>query len=311
MRIAVIDLGTNTFNLLIAETLRYGGFRTLYNEKLPVKLGEGGINKGVIAEAAFQRGLDAMAYYKELIEKYKGERILAFATSAVRNASNGNEFTDRVQETTGITVHVINGDMEADLIAIGVRQAVNLSKERSLVIDIGGGSTEFIILDDKEVFWKQSFEIGASRLLQRFTPSDPILPEEVRTIAAYLAETLESLWEAAKQYHVRELIGASGSFESLAEMVHAQFGSLPGLGDKTECEFIMQQCAFIHADILSSTREQRLRMKGLLPMRVDMIVVSAILVETVISQTNISRMRYSAYALKEGVLREFLDGVIE
>lgn len=310
MRIAVIDLGTNTFNLLIAESMQRGNFRTLYNEKLPVKLGEGGINQGLITEAAFQRGLDAMRHHKDLIDQYKGERILAFATSAVRSASNGKAFVDEVKKLTGIDVHVISGDEEAGFIATGVRQAVTLSNERSLIIDIGGGSTEFIILDENEIFWKQSFDIGASRLLQSFHPSDPITPDEVHWITRYLVGTLAPLWEAVNRFHVRELIGASGSFESLAEMVNAHFGSIPNLDARTECEFVMQQCAFIHADILSSTREQRLRMKGLIPMRVDMIVVSAILVETVISQTNISKMRYSAYALKEGVLREFLDGNI-
>jgi exopolyphosphatase / guanosine-5'-triphosphate,3'-diphosphate pyrophosphatase len=314
MRIAVIDLGTNTFNLLVAEAEQPDAasfadtFQTLYNERVPVKLGEGGINQGIITEAAFQRGMDAMRYYAELISKWKGDRILAFATSAVRNATNGDDFVQAVKEATGIEVKVIDGDKEAELIAEGVKQAVKLSRDRSVIIDIGGGSTEFIILDENEIFWKQSFEIGGARLLERFDPSDPIRPEEIRAISSYLDETLQPLWAAVKEYRVRELIGASGSFESLAAMVNAHFDSIPNLDERTECEFIMQQCAFVHADILSSTREQRLQMKGLIPMRVDMIVVSAILVETVISQTGIGRMRYSAYALKEGVLKEFLDG---
>lgn len=308
MRIAVIDLGTNTFNLLVAEILSDGKFRIIYNEKLPVKLGEGGINQNLITEAAFFRGVQAMEYYAGMTNDWKTTQVLAFATSAVRNASNGKEFTAAVLEKTGISIRVIDGEKEAGYIAKGVRQAVKLSAENSLVIDIGGGSTEFIILNEKETLWKQSFEIGASRLLQRFQPSDPIREEEARAIAALITETLAPLWEAVKKYKVTELIGASGSFESLAEMVQARFGSIPGLEGATECSFNLDECEAIHNEILSSTHAQRLQMKGLIAMRADMIVVSAVLVETVLSATGILQMRYSAYALKEGVLRAFLDG---
>ncbi len=307
MRIAVIDLGTNTFNLLVAEADLFGGFETLYNEKLPVKLGEGGINKGFITEAAFIRGLEAMENYASTIHQWQCERTLAFATSAVRCAENGNEFVQTVLEKTGIEIQVISGSMEAEFISMGVRQAVKLTGEPAVIIDIGGGSTEFIILDDKEILWMQSFELGASRLLQRFEPSDPIKPEEQQKISEYILEELKPLWEAAEKFKVKELIGASGSFESLAELVNQRFHSLPKLSESTECEFILDECDAIHATILASTRDQRLKMKGLVAMRVDLIVVSAVLVETVVSRLNISKMRYSSFALKEGVLWRFLN----
>jgi exopolyphosphatase/guanosine-5'-triphosphate,3'-diphosphate pyrophosphatase len=307
MRIAVIDLGTNTFNLLVAETDIFGGFETLYNEKLPVKLGEGGINKGYITEEAFIRGLEAMENYASTIKQWQAERTLAFATSAVRNASNGNEFVLTTLQKTGIEVQIISGEMEAEFISMGVRQAVKLSKEPSLIIDIGGGSTEFIIVDEEKILWKQSFELGASRLLQRFEPSDPIKPDEQKQIADYILSELKILWEAAEKFKVKELIGASGSFESLAELINMRYHSFPGLEERTECEFALEQCAAIHAEILASTRDQRLKMRGLVAMRVDLIVVSAVLVETVVSRLDISKMRYSSYSLKEGVLWRFLN----
>jgi exopolyphosphatase/guanosine-5'-triphosphate,3'-diphosphate pyrophosphatase len=307
MRIAVIDLGTNTFNLLVAETDMFGGFETLYNEKLPVKLGEGGINQGYITDAAFVRGLEAMENYASNIHQWQAERTLAFATSAVRCASNGNDFVKTVYDKTGIEVQVITGEMEAEFISMGVRQAVKLSEEPSVIIDIGGGSTEFIIVNDTKILWKQSFELGASRLLQRFQPSDPIEPGEQKQISEYILGELKPLWEAAEKFEVKELIGASGSFESLAELINMRYHSLPGLDKRTECEFVLEQCAAIHAEILASTRDQRLKMKGLVAMRVDLIVVSAVLVETVVSRLSISRMRYSSYALKEGVLWRFLN----
>src|SRR5688572_17212720 len=101
MRVAVIDLGTNTFNLLIAETTSDGGFVTIYNEKLPVRLGEGGINSGVIMPAAYMRGLEAMDTYAGAIRQWRVDKKLAFATSAVRNSSNGQNFADDVFHRTG------------------------------------------------------------------------------------------------------------------------------------------------------------------------------------------------------------------
>ncbi|MBI3509045.1 MAG: phosphatase [Bacteroidetes bacterium] len=307
MRTAIIDLGTNTFNLLIAEIKADHSFETLYHEKLAVKLGEGGINKDLIAEAAFLRGLEAMENYFSVTKQWNVDKILAFATSSIRNATNGKEFVDAVKSRTGIDIEIIPGEKEAELIAKGVKLAVKLSDHPSLIIDIGGGSTEFIIMNNEKILWKQSFEIGASRLLQKFNPSDLITEEERKKIFDYLIDVLQPLWIAGKKYGVNELIGASGSFESLASIVNAKHGLFPDIDEITECEFEMEQCAVIHEEILASTRAQRMQMKGLIAMRVDLIVISAILVETVVTQLEIKKMRYSAYALKEGVLSELLQ----
>ncbi|HTF02458.1 MAG TPA: phosphatase [Bacteroidia bacterium] len=307
MRIAVIDLGTNTFNLLIAETRTEKGFVTIYNEKLPVRLGEGGINSGVITPEAYMRGLEAMDTYAESIRQWRVDKKMAFATSAVRNASNGEQFADDVFHRTAIRINIISGDEEARYIYIGVKQALEFREENSLILDIGGGSTEFILANSSGLIWKQSFEIGASRLLQRFTPSDPILDSEIEEITSYLGTALEPLKEIVQEYPVQELIGASGSFESLAEMVLARFYNGEEF-DSTEFVFDIGQCEIIHRQLLSSTREQRLQIKGLVAMRVDMIVISSILVEFIIRELGIPHMRMSAYALKEGVLHEFLEG---
>ncbi len=305
MRIAVIDLGTNTFNLLIAETRSEGGFTTIYNEKLPVRLGEGGINSGVIIPAAYMRGIEAMDTYAESIRQWKVDKKLAFATSAMRNAENGAQFVSDVFQRTGIEINIISGAEEAGFIYEGVKQALSFVEENSLIIDIGGGSTEFIIANKNGLKWKQSFEIGASRLLQRFTPSDPIRKSEIDDITDYLASTLMPLKIAVDKFPVFELIGASGSFDSLAEMVLVRFHGKEEF-DATEFEFDLGECETIHEQLLSSTHEERLHIKGLVAMRVDMIVISAILVDYIIRELGIGKMRMSSYALKEGVLGGFL-----
>lgn len=305
-RISIIDLGTNTFNLLIADISSDKKFTIVYNTKVPVKLGEGGINKNFIAPPAFERGLNALEKYSQLIAEYKSEKQYSFATSAIREASNGKEFVQKVKELFNIDVQVISGDREAELIYYGVRKAAQLTNEKSLIIDIGGGSTEFIIANKNQIFWKQSFLLGASRLLEKFHPSDPIKEAETNSIKQYLKEQLKPLADALKKYPVTELIGSSGSFESLADMIAYRFYDIKILDNKTEFDFNLDDCNIIYEELLKSTKQERMQMKGLIEMRVDMIVVSSIIVHFVITEFEISKMRLSTYALKEGVIEELL-----
>ncbi len=306
-RIAIIDLGTNTFNLLIVEVNPDKTCQSLFNKKISVKLGEGGINKGIIEPIPFQRGIDAIKIYKEITKKYKVEKVVAFATSAIRGASNGNLFLNKVEQETAIEIKIISGDKEAELIYYGVREAVKMTDELSLIIDIGGGSTEFIITNKDKIFWKHSFLLGAARLLDKFAISDPITKKEIQTLQAYLNGELKPLFEAVKKLPVTELIGASGSFDSLADMIISRFYSPDILGNETEYSFNLDDCEIIYETIIRSTKAERLKMKGLVEMRVDMMVISCILIRFIIESLEIKKMRLSTYSLKEGVLHELLN----
>jgi exopolyphosphatase/guanosine-5'-triphosphate,3'-diphosphate pyrophosphatase len=307
MKIAVIDLGTNTFNILIVDIAADKSYSVIFHAKLPVKLGEGGINENIIQPVPFQRGLDALKQHQKTIEKFNVQKVYAFATSAIRGAKNGKEFVDKVKLETGFEVKIIDGDKEAELIYYGVREAVQMNSDASLIIDIGGGSTEFIIANKDRIFWKHSFLLGAARLLEKFKPSDPVTDEQISTINEYLRDELKPLFDAIKKYPVRELIGASGSFDSLAEMIAHKFYVPEILDNRTEFTFDMDDCAAIYTIILKSSREERLHIKGLVEMRVDMIVISSILVYYIIDSFKIEQMRLSMYSLKEGVLYELLE----
>jgi exopolyphosphatase / guanosine-5'-triphosphate,3'-diphosphate pyrophosphatase len=307
MRIAVIDLGTNTFNILIVEIASDKSYIPLFQTKLAVKLGEGGINKNFIQPLPFQRGIEALRQHQKTIEKYNVQKVYAFATSAVRDAVNGKEFVEKLKLETGYEVIVIDGNKEAEFIYYGVRKAVRLSDEASLIIDIGGGSTEFVIADKDEILWKRSFLLGAARLLEKFNPSDPITDDQITEIKEHLLKELAPLSEAIKKYPVIELIGSSGSFDSLAEMIAHKFYTPEILDGETEYEFKLEDCSAIYELLLKSTREERLQMKGLIEMRVDMIVVSSIIVHFILTTFEIEKMRLSTYALKEGVLDQLLN----
>ena len=182
MRIAILDLGTNTFNMLVAETGNNKEYQILSSTKLPVKLGKGGIDKKEIRPDAITRGLTALEKHLQQSKVLKAEKIIAYATSAIRTARNSDQFLKTIREKFGIEVEIISGDREAELIYYGVKQAVSLDHEKYLILDIGGGSNEVIIADKSQIWWKKSYPLGMTRLVEKFRPSDPITIEEIEFI---------------------------------------------------------------------------------------------------------------------------------
>ena len=298
MKTAIIDLGTNTFNLLIFEENT-----TLFKTKIAVKLGEGGITKGYIAEAPFQRGFEALKKHLQTIEKYQADRTLAFATSAIRSTSNGVDFVVKVKTELGLHIEVIDGNKEAELIYLGVKQALDLGDSNKLIIDIGGGSTEFIICNKKEIFWKQSFQLGAARLLERFQPQDPVTSTEVKSIEGYLEDALTTLWTALQIFPCDTLVGSSGSFDTLANVIVHQFYDISMLKGKTAFDFKLSDYYWLHEYFLKSNLEKRLKTPGMIRMRADMIVISSIFINYILKRQKIISMKLSTYALKEGIMK--------
>lgn len=298
MKTAIIDLGTNTFNLLIRDNQTE---EVLVNTKIAVKLGEGGLNNNEIEAPAFTRGIDALRTHRQTILEYKADDTYAFATSAIRSASNGRAFVEAALEECNIVVNVIDGQKEAELIYFGVKQALPLPALSSLIMDIGGGSTEYIIADSSKVHWMKSFDLGASRLLEKFKPSNPITLEEIKAIENYLDEQLSPLWEACANHKDITLIGSSGSFDTMAAMVQAAFPNAGYDPLNTTYTFELSQFEAIAQKMIDYTLEQRLSTPGMISMRADMIVMACIQINFVVQKLGISSLKLSTYALKEGV----------
>lgn len=303
MRIAIIDCGTNTFNILIADT-GSDGVTTIHKDKIPVKLGEGGLNTNIIVPAAFARGLEAMRAHKDTLDSFDVDKIVATATSGIRSTSNGLVFVAQVKAATGITIEVIDGQREAELIHKGVRDALELSSEPELIMDMGGGSTEFIICTNEAVLWKQSFKLGVSRIKERFAPSDPILPKEVEALETFLEAELQPLFRAMTEHSPKTLIGCSGSFDSIVDMIHHQEHGTAFPTDLTTYEFDLAKVVGIHELLMRSTQEQRLQIPGLVAFRADMMVLASLFIHFITKRLNMQRMRLSTYALKEGLIAE-------
>jgi len=296
MKAAVIDLGTNTFHLIIAE-LSSSGVEVCYKTNLPVQLGQGRINENIIIPEAFERGILALKGFKAELDRQQVKLVRAIATSAIRSASNGTDFVNEAFSRAGITIEVITGEEEAAFIFNGVK-ATGVIKQTSLIMDIGGGSTEFIICNPDGYLWKKSYNIGAARLLQAYFHTDPISMEEQMAIRAHLDQELDELKTACTAYHPQVLIGSAGAFETFAAML---------LKD-TDIKTISAAAPAINAyrslseKLIASTHAERVLMPNLIPLRVDMIVIAAILTSYILEKTGLESISLSTYDLKMGVL---------
>lgn len=304
MKAAVIDLGTNTFNVLIGE-IHQGTLRYLHSSRVPVRLGLGGLEQGYIAYHAFQRGLKAMQQHAATVQEFGVEKVVAYATSAVRSSLNGCDFVKVVFEETGIEIEVIDGNREAELIFKGIRQAYT-EKNKFLAMDIGGGSTEFIVGNGDEILWKQSTDLGVSRLMGLFTPDDPFSEQDIQSMERHFENELQGLEQALSHNSCSVLVGSSGSFETFATMIANEEGV--DFSEERNClfEFTPHQFLRQHQWLIQSDSDERGRNSSIKPVRKDMIVAGSLLTRFVMNLCCPARLVMSGYALKEGALHELL-----
>ncbi len=306
MVFAIIDLGTNTFNLLIGEKLPDNTFKKIFNTKIAVKLGEGTINSGYIADAPFQRGINALKQFQQYILDYNTVKEYAFATSAIRSATNGEQFIAEAKKTAKISISIIDGNEEAELIFYGTRMAVKMHQQTSLIMDIGGGSTELILANNDTILWKQSFLLGAARLLDKFKLSDPVTDSEIIQFNIFLKSQLQPFLVAIKKHRPTELIGSSGAFDSVVDLVAGEFNKTPFSSTQTEYPIFLEDYHVISQTIKKSTLQERYQMPYLINMRADMMVISVLLIDFVLKETDLEVFKCSAFSLKEGVISKKL-----
>lgn len=299
-KLAIIDMGTNTFHLLLATWIG-SRYQITYREKLAVRIGQGGINQDIIQSDALERAIHALKIFKNKITEEGIEKTFAFATSALRNAKNAQEVVRQIKDTVGIDVNIISGDEEAELIYRGVRSAVSLGFEPSVIIDIGGGSVEFIIANAKESIWKRSYEIGGQRLLEKFQKTDPITDSEIGLLDSYFEETLGELFEVIKKHNPTTLVGSSGTFDTLSD-IYCIRNSIPKNENDPEAPLIIESFYEIYQELILKNRDERMLIPGMIELRVDMIVVAVCLVRFILTHHSFKHIRVSSYALKEGVL---------
>lgn len=302
-RIAVIDLGSNTFNLLIAEKLKHT-INRLFSDRIPVKMGTGSYQNKQITPEAISRAIIAVEKFRKTAAQYNCEKIYAFATSAMRDANNSSELKTII-ESLNITIEIIDGEKEAEYIYQGAKCS-GVINNISLIMDIGGGSTEFIIADSQQIYWKKSYQLGIGRLYEMFKPSDPIQTHEIENIKKFILNNITDLIESFNIYKPIELIGTAGSFETFADILSGQNNTQLNSG-KNYDSFNLVALSDLLQVLIKSDANFRNKIKGLPEFRRDLIVISSCMLELMLNCLNINKISYTNYALKEGVALQLLN----
>lgn len=293
-RIAVIDLGTNTFNLLIADKCGRD-IKRILSTKDGVALGLGGINENRLSVEAMDRAMVALHNFHRTCLDLNVELITSFGTSALRNAHNANDLVDRAKRELNLSIEIISGMREAELIYKGVSAGYEF-KTSDLIMDIGGGSTEFILAGPNGVEKSASFEIGVSRIFQLFKFSDPMSESDCNKVVEYLENATGTFFESI---NTARLIGASGSFETFYKLAYAI--------EFPDDEFVTMKIEDVISSlnkVICSTQKERDENPLIIPIRKKMAPLAAVKTKWIIDKLGIRELVISPYALKEGVISE-------
>src|SRR5512134_245592 len=216
MKIAAIDLGSNSIHMVVVEVSMKGGFRVIGREKEMVRLGAGTLARHQLSSAAMKRGLETLAKYKRLCETQGVDKLIAVATSAVREARNGEDFLERVGRTIGLWPKAVSGEEEARLIYQAALHSIHLEGRRALVIDIGGGSVELALGAGKRLDLLASEKLGVLRMAQAFGGTDPVAPRDEAQLVAHVEGLVRHHAARVRELEFDVAVGTSGTILALA-----------------------------------------------------------------------------------------------
>ena len=300
--VAAIDIGTNSFHLVVARPAGNNRFDVLARDKEVVRLGSGSGDMKELRPDAIARGVAALGRFRRIADTF-GAEVHAVATSAVREAENREEFLEAAFVKADVRIEVISGVEEARLIHLGVLQAVPVFDQQVLVVDIGGGSTEFIVGLGGDVLAARSLKVGAIRLTERFFRKEPVKKKAVDEARKYVKSFLPRVRDmVAEAGRFEVAVGSSGTILAAAEMARARRSGEPlrQIGMKS---FSADELADVVNDLASRPRvADRLAVRGLDPRRADIILGGVIVLEQVVRALGISELVTSDFALREGVL---------
>jgi exopolyphosphatase/guanosine-5'-triphosphate,3'-diphosphate pyrophosphatase len=295
--VAALDLGTNTFNLAIANSK--APFSMEFRIEKGVFLGKGGLKEKIIVDEARTRAQHVLEEYSDILSNYPLNEIRCVATEAIRNAKNANEVLRFIEIDVPYTIETIPGEREAELVYKGVKSTGILSEKNVLIMDIGGGSIEFIIANANELLWKKSFKIGTSRVLELYPLSDPPTRQELQSHLTYYQENLIELGSIIDEFKTDTLIGTAGSFDAWRKM-------LTESTDDATSELNQDELISCIEKINSLASEERILIKGMEEMRIETIVPAGILVAYLLDSYTFNSVFQCSYALAEGVLWEMI-----
>jgi exopolyphosphatase/guanosine-5'-triphosphate,3'-diphosphate pyrophosphatase len=304
--LAALDIGTNSFHLVVARAVGGDRFETLTREKEVVRLGHGGGDMKELAPEAIERGVACLRRMRRIVDSY-GATLRAVATSAIREAANAGTFLARARAEADVDIEVISGAEEARLIFLGVLQAVPVFERRLLLVDIGGGSTELLIGQKGETLAARSFKLGAVRLTDRFFPGGVATPKAIAACREYIRSILSHFQREVDEHGFDVVVASSGTAEAIARVAHAMTGAEP-LHTYNCFEISTDQIRAVTKELCRHrTVAGRAKVAGLEPGRADIAVAGALIMETVATTFGITSITFSEAALRDGVLVDTLE----
>ena len=305
MRLAAIDIGTNSVHMIIVRVRDDRSFEVIDREKVMVRLGAGGLNGRALTSAAMTGALQALATFKRLADVHGVDEILAVATSATREAPNGGDFLTRIEGETGIRARVITGAEEARLIHLAATYGVNVGGSHAVVIDIGGGSVEITLGSAHEVRLASSFKLGVIRLSERFVRTDPLSARDERKLVKHIRNEVDDYCRDMTAVGFTRVIGTSGTILSLGTMAAAEAtGEAPT--ELRNLHVSAKQLRRVRKALVESSLAERAALPGMDPKRVDLAVAGAVLVDTLLRRLGAEEITLCDLALREGLIIDYV-----
>jgi exopolyphosphatase/guanosine-5'-triphosphate,3'-diphosphate pyrophosphatase len=305
MRIAAIDIGTNSVHMIVVRVRPDLSFEIIDREKTMVRLGAGGLDGRVLTAEAMNAAVQALSTFKRLAESHRVDKIVAAATSATREARNGGEFLARIQRETGIRPMVITGTDEARLIHLAAVYGVDVGGGRAVVIDIGGGSVEITLGTATSIQLARSFKLGAIRLTERFVKSDPLSDGDERRLEKHIRNEIDRYCDQITAIGFDRVVGTSGTILSLGVVAAtAARGSAPE--ELRNLRISAKQLRRVRKEVCERGIESRLKMPGLDPRRADLVVAGAILLDTILRRLGADELTLCDLALREGLVLDYV-----
>jgi exopolyphosphatase/guanosine-5'-triphosphate,3'-diphosphate pyrophosphatase len=306
MRLAAIDVGSNSVHMVIADVRRDGHFEVIDRVKEMVRLGRNMFTSGKLAREPMDLAVRALKNFARLAKVRRVDRIRAVATSAVREAQNREPFIARIRRETGLKVEIISGAEEAQFIFNAARHALGLEGGPYLLIDIGGGSVELVLVRDGEALWMASLPLGVARLTERFLTSDPPDPAAVRRLEEHLQRKLDALMRKARRAGVVRAIGTSGTINALVAMARV---ARDGEQDRLHgLNIPATDVTWLRNRLLKLSADQRADLPGADPKRADLMPAAVVLTDFILEHAGAPELVACTWALREGILLSMVNG---
>ncbi len=306
MRIAALDLGSNSFHLLVADVHTDGTFEAVTREKEVLRLGDVVATEGRITDAAADRVVAAVGRFSRLAEAAGASELLAKATSAIRSAPNGSEIVDRIEAETGVEVEVISGHEEARIVFGAIRASVVIDPGPALCLDLGGGSVEIMVGDRSGLLWDTSVNLGVGRLTAAHIHTDPPSRAELRRIEKHVRRSLEAVAGEVAAHRPTMAVGSSGTLSDLVAVAAVDREGAAPPRQRNQVTASRDEIDALHTRLTAMSAPERRRLPGLEEARADLVIAGSVFATVAMDVFDLGSLTISDWALREGII---LDAV--